>query len=39
VSLPIYCTAACDACHDYARELGVELRIATPPSEEATGPR
>ena len=30
--LPIYCTGDCDACRDYARELGVPLIIPSPPS-------
>jgi len=25
---PIYCTSGCDACRDYARELGVRLIVS-----------
>ena len=28
--LPIYCTGGCDACRDYARELGVPLIVSEP---------
>lgn len=27
---PIYCTAGCDACRNYAEKLGVELRTSGP---------
>jgi hypothetical protein len=30
---PIYCTGGCDACRDYARELGVPLIVPAPPNQ------
>jgi len=30
---PIYCTGACDACREYAAELGVPLIVAETPGE------
>jgi hypothetical protein len=36
---PIYCTGGCDACRDYARELGVPLIIEPPPIRAALAAR
>jgi hypothetical protein len=32
---PIYCTGGCDACRDYARELGVPLIVSAAPVTDA----